>query len=148
MNIFGSSTPKTTSAAPSSNGTHPSSNGTHPSSNGAHPSSHGSAPNRLSSDVSIKGQVTFSSEMVIDGEVEGDITSDGKLTVGENGKVTGDIQVGCVTVQGIVKGDILASARCALRAGATLQGNVEAPRFAVDETASFNGSATISATRG
>lgn len=141
MNIFGSSTPQTTTAKPSTNGTHPSSNGTHPS-------PYASAPNRLSSDVCIKGQVTFSSELVIDGEVEGNITSDGKLTVGEHGKVTGDIQAGSVTVQGIVKGDILASGRCALRAGATLQGNVESPRFAVDETASFNGNATISATRG
>jgi len=132
MNMFGS-TPKATPAAPLSNGTHP--------------SSYGSAPNRLSSGVSIKGQVAFSSELVIDGEVEGDITSDGKLTVGEHGTVTGDIQVGSVIVEGTVEGDILASDRCALRAGATLQGNVEAPRFAVDETAIFNGSATISSTK-
>src|SRR3954467_1134007 len=98
-----------------------------PSSNGTHPSSYGSAPNRLSDGVSIKGQVTFGSELVINGQVEGDITSDGKLTVGEHGKVTGDIQVGSVTVEGTVEGDILASDRCALRAGAILQGNVEAP---------------------
>jgi cytoskeletal protein CcmA (bactofilin family) len=115
-----------------------------PATNGTYPTSHGSAPNRLSSGVSIKGKVTFGSELVIDGEVEGDITSEGTLTVGEHGKVTGDIQVGSITVEGAVEGDILATDRCALRAGGILQGNVEAPRFAVDETASFNGNASIS----
>lgn len=136
--MFGS-TSKTAPTPPATNGTHPASNGSAP-----HPASYVSAPNRLSNGVSIKGNVTFGSELVIDCEVEGDITSDGKLTVGENGKVTGDIQIGSVTVEGTVEGDILATDRCALRAGGTLEGNVEAPRFAVDETASFNGSATIS----
>ena len=116
-------------------------------SNGTHQSTYNAAPNRLSADVSIKGSVTFSSELVVDGHVEGDITSDGKLTVGEHGKVVGDIQVGSVTVQGTVEGDILAVDRCALQAGASLQGNVESPRLAVDENATFVGSATITATR-
>ena len=102
------------------------------------------APNRLSSDVSIKGDVSFSSELVIDGRVEGNIVSDGKLTVGEHGKVIGDIQVGSVTVQGEVRGDILASDRCALQRGGSLHGDIEAPRFAVDESASFIGNAKIS----
>ena len=135
--MFGTS-PKIASApaAPASNGTY------HSNGNGSHGYT---APNRLSSDVSIKGDVSFSSELVIDGRVEGNIISDGKLTVGEHGKVVGDIQVGSVTVQGSVRGDILATDRCALHAGGSLQGDIEAPRFAVDESASFVGNAKISA---
>jgi cytoskeletal protein CcmA (bactofilin family) len=104
-----------------------------------------SAPNRLSSDVTIKGDVTFTTELVIDGKVEGNIMSDGRLTIGTHGKVVGDIQVGSVTIQGLVEGDILATDRCALQAGAKLQGDIEAPCFAVDESASFIGSASIKA---
>src|SRR2546423_10380984 len=46
----------------------------------------------LSSGVSIKGTVKFRSELVIDGHVEGTIESFGRLTVGRNGHVRGDIQ--------------------------------------------------------
>lgn len=128
--MFGSN-PKTTAATPDSNGTHYSTNG--------------AAPNRLSSDVSINGNITFNTELVIDGKVEGNITSEGKLTVGIHGEVVGDIQVASVTIQGSVEGDIVATDRCALHAGASLQGDVESPRLAVDESASFTGSATIKA---
>jgi len=102
-----------------------------------------SAPNRVSSGVSIKGDVKFGSELLIDGEVEGNITSNGNLTIGTHATVVGDIQVGTVTIQGSVAGNVLATERCALEAGASLQGDVESPRLAVDENASFVGSATI-----
>lgn len=121
----------------------PSANG-----NGTHHSSNGAAPNRLSSDVCIKGSISFSSELVIDGHVEGDIMSEGNLTVGTNGKVIGDIQVGSVTIQGLVEGNVLATDRCALRAGGSLEGDIESPRLAMDEDASFIGSATIKAAAG
>ena len=112
-------------------------------SGGTQPSTYGSAPNRVSSGVSIVGDVKFGSELVIDGEVEGNITSAGKLIVGTHATVVGDIQAGFVTIQGSVEGNVLATERCALEAGATLQGDVESPRLAVDENASFIGSATI-----
>ncbi|HEV3392516.1 MAG TPA: polymer-forming cytoskeletal protein, partial [Chthoniobacterales bacterium] len=38
----------------------------------------------LSSDVEIKGTIKFQKELLIDGKVEGEINSDGALTVGEN----------------------------------------------------------------
>ena len=106
-----------------------------------------SVPNRLSGDVSIKGNVTCGSELVIEGEVDGTITSTGTLTVGARGKVIGDIEAGFVTIQGSVEGNVLARERCALKAGSKLQGDLEAPRLAVDETASFVGKATITAGR-
>ena len=125
--MFGSN-PKPGSATPATNGTQ---------------TTYTSAPNRVSSGVSIKGDVTFGSELLIDGEIEGNITSNGRLIIGTHATVVGDIQVGHVTIQGSVEGNVLASERCALEAGATLHGDIEAPRFAVDENASFIGSATI-----
>src|SRR6266550_1909606 len=128
--MFGSN-PKTTSATSPPKGTHQSGND--------------SAPNRLSSGVSITGDVKFSSELVIDGEVEGSITSSGKLTIGTHATVVGDIRAGFVTIQGAVQGNVLAAERCALQAGASLHGDIESPRLAMDENASLVGSATIKA---
>ena len=97
----------------------------------------------LSEGVSIKGDVTFGSELVIDGEVEGTINSTGALTIGQHAQIRAEISVASVVVQGTVDGNVCASDRCVLEAGATVRGDVEAPRMAVDENASFQGSAKI-----
>jgi cytoskeletal protein CcmA (bactofilin family) len=97
----------------------------------------------LSSGVSIVGSVKFTTELVIDGEVEGSIDSGGRLTVGKNGHITGEIRTGSVTVYGTVDGNVTAVERCELHSGCTLRGDIEAPRLVVDEEATFLGSAKI-----
>src|SRR6476660_3570196 len=129
--MFGSN-PKTSSATPVSKETDQ--------------SAYNSAPNRISSGVSITGDVKFSSELVIDGEVEGNITSSGKLTIGTHATVIGDIRAGFVTIQGAVEGNDRAAERFAVRAGASLQGDIESPRLAMDESSSIVGSYSIKAT--
>lgn len=97
----------------------------------------------LSSGVSIKGSVKFSTELVIDGAVEGSIDSGGRLTVGKNAHITGEIRTGSVTVYGTIDGNVTAVERCELHSGCTLRGDIEAPRLVVDEEATFLGSAKI-----
>lgn len=100
----------------------------------------------LSNGVSIKGSVKFKSELTIDGEVEGSIDSGGRLTVGKNAHIRGEIRTKSVTVFGTVEGNVTAIERCELHSGCTLKGDIEAPRLVVDEDATFLGSAKISAT--
>ena len=97
----------------------------------------------LSSGVSIKGTVKFEKELLIDGEVEGRIDSQGRLTIGKSARIRGDIKTRSVVVDGNVNGNIMAEERCELRAGCTVHGDIEAPRLVVDEAASFVGSAKI-----
>lgn len=97
----------------------------------------------LSSGVSIKGTVKFQKELLIDGEVEGRIDSQGRLTIGKSARIRGDIKTRSVIVDGNVNGNIMAEERCELRAGCTVNGDIEAPRLVVDEAASFVGSAKI-----
>jgi cytoskeletal protein CcmA (bactofilin family) len=97
----------------------------------------------LSSGVSIKGTVKFQKELLIDCEVDGKIDSQGRLTVGKQAKIKGDIKTRSVIVDGTVNGNITAEERCELRAGCSVNGDIEAPRLVVDEAASFIGSAKI-----
>jgi cytoskeletal protein CcmA (bactofilin family) len=97
----------------------------------------------LSSGVSIKGTVKFQKELTLDCEVEGTINSQGRLTVGKQARIKGDIRTRSVVVDGTVDGNITAGERCELRAGCTVNGDIEAPRLVVDEAASFVGSAKI-----
>jgi cytoskeletal protein CcmA (bactofilin family) len=97
----------------------------------------------LSSGVSIKGTVRFQKELTLDCDVEGTIDSQGRLTVGKQAKIKGNIKTRSVIVDGTVNGNITAGERCELRAGCTVNGDIEAPRLVVDEAASFVGSAKI-----
>jgi cytoskeletal protein CcmA (bactofilin family) len=97
----------------------------------------------LSSGVSIKGTVKFQKELLINCLVEGKIDSNGRLTVGKDARIKGDIKTRSVIVDGTVDGNITAAERCELRAGCTVNGDIEAPRLVVDEAASFIGSAKI-----
>jgi cytoskeletal protein CcmA (bactofilin family) len=102
----------------------------------------------LSSDVSIEGDLSFRNELLIDGKVNGKINATGALIVGKNARVRGEVRVKSVTIQGTIVGNVFASERCVLEAGATLRGDVESPRLALDENASFLGHAKITANRG
>jgi cytoskeletal protein CcmA (bactofilin family) len=97
----------------------------------------------LSSGVSIKGTVKFRNEVELDGDVEGTIESVGRLTVGKNGRVRGDIQTRSVTVHGTVDGNLSVDEKCELRSGCTLRGDIETSRLVVDENVNFTGSAAI-----
>jgi cytoskeletal protein CcmA (bactofilin family) len=107
------------------------------------PSTSAQSTGLLSRGVSIKGTVKFRNELLIDGEVEGSINSTGTLTVGEHASIRGEVRAKSVKVRGRVDGNIFATERCELQAGCTLHGDIEAPRFVVDENAAFLGSAKV-----
>jgi cytoskeletal protein CcmA (bactofilin family) len=96
----------------------------------------------LSSDVEIEGSITFQKELLIDGKVQGQINSDGVLTIGENADIRGDIKMKSVTVHGKVHGNITAE-RCELKSKCTLQGDLKAARLIIEEGATFIGRAQI-----
>ncbi len=97
----------------------------------------------LSRGVSIKGSVKFLNELLIDGEVEGTIDSTGTLTLGEHACIRGEIRTKSVKVRGTVEGNIFVTERCELQASCTLRGDIEAPRLAVSEDATFLGCAKV-----
>lgn len=99
--------------------------------------------NVLSADVEIKGSIKFTNELIIDGKVEGEITSAGVLTVGENAEIRGEIKTKSVTVFGKVHGNITVDERCELKARAVLQGDLKAARLVIEEGATFVGKSEV-----
>src|SRR5215203_15032 len=97
----------------------------------------------LSSDVEIKGSIKFQKELLIDGKVEGDINSDGVLTVGENAEIHGEIKTKSITVFGKVQGNITVAERCELKSRCTLQGDLKAARLVIEEGATFIGKSEV-----
>lgn len=101
--------------------------------------------NILSSDVEIKGTLKFSNDLIIDGKIDGEVSSDGDLTVGENARIKGDITTRSVTVFGKVTGNISVSDRCELKQNAELVGDIKAGKLAIEEGATFMGSSSVGA---
>ena len=99
--------------------------------------------NTLARDVEIKGSIKFQHDLVIDGKIEGEITSDGVLTVGENAEVKGEIRTKSVTVLGRVNGNITVQERCELKGKAQLVGDLKAARLVIEEGATFVGKSEV-----
>ena len=93
----------------------------------------------LSSDVEIKGSIKFQKELLINGKVEGEINSDGLLTIGENADIHGEIRTKSITVYGKVYGNITATERCALKSKCTFQGELQVAGLVIEEGATFIG---------
>lgn len=102
-----------------------------------------SSKNILSSDVEIRGKLRFAKDLIVDGRIEGEVNSEGDLTVGENAQIVGDIKTRTVVVFGKVKGNITVTDRCELKQNAELDGDVAASKLAIEEGAVFMGSSTV-----
>ncbi len=105
------------------------------------------SPNKniLSSDVEIKGSLKFSNDLIIDGKIEGEVTSDGALTVGENAFIVGEIRTRSVVLYGRVQGNISVTERCELKSNAVLEGDITAGTLSIEEGATFMGKSTVGA---
>jgi len=105
----------------------------------------GATRNILSSDVEIKGTVKFANDLVVDGKIEGEITSTGNLTVGENARLKAEIRTGTVVVYGKVHGNITAASHIELKASAEVIGDIKAATLSIEAGAIFVGKSTVGA---
>ncbi len=92
----------------------------------------------------IKGEVTGSESLYIDGRVEGTINLPGnRVTIGRNGQVTANVNAKEVVVLGKVKGNLTASDRVDIRNEGSLSGDVQCQRISIEDGAYFKGSIDI-----
>src|SRR5438270_335924 len=92
----------------------------------------------------IKGEVTGSETLFIDGRVEGSINLAGnRVTVGRNGQVAANIAAREIVVLGKVRGNLNASDRVDIRNEGSLTGDVVAQRISIEDGAFFKGGIDI-----
>jgi cytoskeletal protein CcmA (bactofilin family) len=82
----------------------------------------------IAANTRIKGDVEFSDQLFVNGSITGNVSavegSDATLVVSEEGKVTGDVRVPNVVVNGTIEGNVFAGERAELAARARVSGNV------------------------
>ncbi len=94
--------------------------------------------------VVIKGELSGSEDLYVDGTVEGTILlQDNSLVIGPNGQVRANVNAKGVVVQGKLEGNIRASDRAELRKTAVAIGDIVTQRVAIEDGAYFKGRVDI-----
>src|SRR5947209_1139624 len=99
--------------------------------------------NVLNSDVDIKGTLKFSGELTFDGKLDGDISSEGTLNLGDNAVIKGNINATSVIVRGKITGNVVAREKIDIKARTELFGDIKAPRLAIEEGVTFVGKTDV-----
>lgn len=90
--------------------------------------------------VIVRGEVTGSEDLVIDGQVDGTIQLDDHvLTIGPHGRVHATVTAKAVIVLGRVQGNVTARERIEIRQHGAVDGDLTAPRVAIADGAHFRG---------
>ena len=94
--------------------------------------------------VLVKGELSGSEDLYLDGEVEGNIElRDHSLIVGPHGRVRANVHARDVVVHGKVDGNIRGTERVELKKSAVLVGDISTQRIIVEEGAYFKGAVDI-----
>jgi cytoskeletal protein CcmA (bactofilin family) len=90
--------------------------------------------------VVIRGELSGSEDLYIDGDVEGTVTlPESRLTIGPNARVRADISAREVVIFGHLTGNVQATGRVDLRQSAFVSGDILAGRLSIEESAVLTG---------
>ena len=103
---------------------------------------------RLGPSLRVKGEITGSEDLAIEGSLEGTVQLDErKLTIGATAKVAADIVAAEVVVCGNLKGNVRAKNRIEIERDGSLTGDLNTPQILIEDGAYFKGSIEIDRVR-
>jgi cytoskeletal protein CcmA (bactofilin family) len=99
---------------------------------------------QIGKSVMIKGELSGSEDLYIDGQVEGSIAlKNHSLTVGPNGQIKASVEAKGIVVQGKLEGNLQASDSVDLRKSAVVSGDIITQRISIEEGAYLKGKVDI-----
>jgi len=95
--------------------------------------------------IYIKGNLTGEEDILIEGQVDGKIElRHHSVTIGKNGRIKADIYGKVITIEGTVEGNLFGEEQLTVRQTGNVQGNIVAPRVALEDGSNFRGSIDMS----
>ncbi|MBS1667455.1 MAG: polymer-forming cytoskeletal protein [Bacteroidetes bacterium] len=98
-----------------------------------------SSTSLIGSGTTLKGDISSSGDIRIDGTLNGNIHCTAKVVIGANGVVTGDVNGQQADIMGKVTGSVKVKDLLQLKGGSVINGNLYAGKLQIEPTASFNG---------
>lgn len=97
-------------------------------------------PSTISAGLKIKGEITGTSDLTIDGETQGKVRlTNGRVTVGPSGRVIADIDARDIVVNGTVQGNLKATDSVRLGPSGHVEGSIQTARIGIDDGARLRG---------
>ena len=103
----------------------------------------GGQPNRIEKNTVIKGNITSEADFRIDGKLEGNVKTSGKVVIGKDGLIKGKVECVNADIEGNFNGELYVSELLSLKNTAKIEGTVNVAKLAVEPGATFNASCTM-----
>ncbi len=103
----------------------------------------GGQPNRIEKNTKIKGDITSEADFRIDGKLEGNVKTSGKVVIGKDGYIKGKVECVNADIEGKFNGELMVTDLLALKASAVIEGTVSVSKLAVEPGATFNAACTM-----
>lgn len=103
----------------------------------------GGQPNRIEKNTKIKGNITSEADFRIDGKLEGNVKTSGKVVIGKDGYINGKVECVNADIEGKFNGELFVNDLLSLKASAIIEGTVSVSKLAVEPGATFNAACTM-----
>ena len=88
---------------------------------------------------SVTGDLRINGFVRLDGDIDGNLETDGNVIIGDNARIRGDVKAKSVIISGIVVGNIIAQEGIKILSEAAVLGDVISRKVQIDDKATFNG---------
>ena len=103
------------------------------------------AINMIGYGTTISGDIQSQGDIRIDGTLKGSVRTEGKVVLGKDGVIEGDVFCSNADVSGNLKAKITASELLSLKSTAKLNGDIVTNKLSIEPGASFSGSCSMGA---
>tara|TARA_R110002012_G_scaffold263456_2_gene446513 strand:+ start:181894 stop:182313 length:420 start_codon:yes stop_codon:yes gene_type:complete len=105
----------------------------------------GGQPNRIEKNTKIKGDIISEADFRIDGKLDGNVKTSGKVVIGKDGYIHGKVECVNADIEGSFNGELLVSDLLSLKSSAIIEGVVSVAKLSVEPGATFNAACTMGA---
>jgi cytoskeletal protein CcmA (bactofilin family) len=99
--------------------------------------------NQIMSGTTLTGDVVCDGNIRIDGNLKGNLVAKGKVVIGPNGNIDGELNCQNADISGTVKGRVTVQELLTLKATAKLNGDISANKLAIEPGANFSGACSM-----
>jgi cytoskeletal protein CcmA (bactofilin family) len=99
--------------------------------------------NKIIEGTEITGDIVSDSNIIVEGDVIGNISCSGKVIIGNTGKITGNLVCIDAEIEGTLEGELTIENLLVLRSTARITGDIETVRLAIEEGGFFEGACVM-----
>jgi len=102
--------------------------------------------NRIINGTEIKGDIKTKDDIRFDGKLTGNLSTQGKIIIGQSGNIKGEIDCKNAEVSGKIEGKIEVKEQLTLKGSSMINGDIVTNKLAIEPGAKFTGSCSMEST--